>query len=71
MLDDNYFFFNIFNLLFKSVINNYLIFTQFITNYKAISHVFKYNKYEKKRNIEDNFYDNINELFVKCISEQY
>lgn len=43
----------------------------FFTNSKAINHISISDRLEKKSNIEDNFYDNIDELVVECIPENF
>ena len=70
MLADNCNFFNTFNLFSISVENNDLNFDEFFTNCKAISHASNSDKSKKKRNVEDDSYDNVNEFVMDCIPEQ-
>ena len=70
MLADDRDFFNTLNLFFISVKNNDLKFDEFITNYKAISYAFNFDKGKEKINVEGDSYDNIDEFVVKSISKQ-
>lgn len=62
--------FNSFNLSSISVENDDLNFDKFITNCKAISHTSNSDKWKEKRNVKDDFYDNVDEFVIECIPEQ-
>lgn len=70
MLDDDHDSFNAFNLSSMSVQNDDLNFDELITNCEAISHASTSGKWEEKRNVRDDSYDNVNEFVVECFPEQ-
>lgn len=70
LLIDDHDFLNTFNFSSMLVENNNLNFNEFITNCKAINHIFTFDKWEKKRNVKNDSYDNINEFVLDCIFEQ-
>lgn len=70
MLADNCDLFNTCNLFSILIENNDLNFDKFIKNYEAISHMSNFNKQKEKKNIKDDFYDNINEFVMECIPKQ-
>lgn len=60
-----------FNLFFILIKNNNLNFNKFIINCKTISYISNFDKQKKKKNIKDNFYNNINKFVIKCIFKQF
>lgn len=70
MLVDDHHSFNTFNLFSMSVENDDLNFDEFITNCEAISHASTSDKWEEKRNVKDDSYDNADEFVVERIPKQ-